>query len=82
MDGTGEQPKILLVNARKRSSHPEQEFRFLEHAGENNIIDAVLVNDKFPENALEKYKEAHQEPVEIDDDEINDILADLGLDDL
>lgn len=39
----------------------------------SRLIDAVLVNDNFPENALEKYKEANQEPVEIDDDEIRDM---------
>lgn len=45
----------------------------LNHANVPNLIDAVLVNDKFPENALEKYKEANQIPVEIDYDEINDM---------
>ena len=39
----------------------------------SRLIDAVLVNDNFPENALEKYKEANQVPVEIDDDEIRDM---------
>ena len=48
-------------------------YAILEHAKEPNLIDAVLVNDKFPENALEKYKEANQEPVEIDYDEVRDM---------
>ena len=48
-------------------------YAIKKHAKEDNIIDAVLVNDNFPENALEKYKEANQKPVEIDDDEINDM---------
>ena len=48
-------------------------YAIKEHAKEDNIIDAVLVNDNFPEGALEKYKDANQEPVEIDDDEINDM---------
>ena len=48
-------------------------YAIKKHAKEDNIIDAVLVNDNFPENALEKYKEANQIPVEIDEDEINDM---------
>ncbi|MBQ7450061.1 YvcK family protein [bacterium] len=44
-----------------------------KHAKEDNIIDAVLVNDNFPEDALEKYKEANQIPVEVDDAKINDM---------
>ena len=48
-------------------------YAIMEHAQEPNLIDAVLVNDKFPENALEKYKEANQIPVEIDYDEIQDM---------
>ena len=48
-------------------------YAIKKHAKEDNLIDAVLVNDNFPENALERYKEANQEPVEIDDDEINDM---------
>jgi len=45
----------------------------IEHAQEPHMIDAVLVNDKFPEEALGKYKEANQIPVEIDYDEIQDM---------
>ena len=48
-------------------------YAIKKHAKEDNLIDAVLVNDNFPENALDKYKDANQEPVEIDDDEINDM---------
>lgn len=48
-------------------------YAIMEHAQESNLIDAVLVNDKFSESALEKYKEANQDPVEIDYDEIQDM---------
>lgn len=48
-------------------------YAILEHAQVPNLIDAVLVNDKFPESALDKYKEANQIPVEIDEDEIKDM---------
>ena len=44
-----------------------------KHAKEDNLIDAVLVNDSFPENALEKYKEANQIPVEVDEDAIQNM---------
>lgn len=38
----------------------------LSHAGHQNIIDAVLVNDKMPENLAEKYELAGSYPVQLD----------------
>ncbi len=40
----------------------------LSHAGHQNIIDAVLVNDKMPENLAEKYKLAGSFPVVLDEE--------------
>ena len=40
----------------------------LSHAGHQNIIDAVLVNDKMPENLAAKYEEAGSFPVRLDDE--------------
>jgi uncharacterized cofD-like protein len=40
----------------------------LSHAGHQNIIDAVLVNDKMPENLAHKYEEAGAYPVILDDE--------------
>lgn len=40
----------------------------LSHAGHQNIIDAVLVNDKMPENISKKYEEAGSFPVKLDDE--------------
>ena len=40
----------------------------LNHAGHQNIIDAVLVNDKMPENISRKYEEAGSFPVKLDDE--------------
>ena len=40
----------------------------LSHAGHQNIIDAVLVNDKMPENISSKYEEAGSFPVKLDDE--------------
>ena len=48
-------------------------YTLMEHAKVPHLIDAVLVNDKFPEGALGKYKDANQIPVEIDYDEIRDM---------
>lgn len=42
----------------------------IQHAGSNNIVDAVLVNDYLPENLADKYKEANSFPVEVDSAEI------------
>lgn len=38
----------------------------LTHAGNNNIMDAVLVNDSLPANLAEKYEEAGSFPVKLD----------------
>ena len=40
----------------------------LSHAGHQNIIDAVLVNDKMPENISEKYAQSGSFPVKLDDE--------------
>lgn len=40
----------------------------LSHAGHQNIIDAVLVNDKMPENISKKYEESGSFPVKLDDE--------------
>jgi uncharacterized cofD-like protein len=42
-----------------------------EHAGNKNIIDAVLVNDSMPKNLAEKYEEAGQLPVKLDVENID-----------
>ena len=39
----------------------------LSHAGHQNIIDAILVNDKMPENLAEKYELAGSYPVMLDE---------------
>lgn len=38
----------------------------LTHAGNNNIMDAVLVNDSLPANLAEKYEQASSFPVKLD----------------
>lgn len=42
----------------------------IEHAGSQNIIDAVLVNDSLPDNLAEKYKAANSFPVKLDSENI------------
>ena len=47
----------------------------LEHSGEPQLIDVVIVNDRHPERLLQKYKEKGQEPVKID----ADVVLKLGI---
>lgn len=42
----------------------------INHAGSNNIMDAVLVNDSLPENLAVKYKNANSFPVKLDIDNV------------
>lgn len=42
----------------------------ISHAGSDNIMDAVLVNDSLPDNLAEKYKLANSFPVKLDVDNI------------
>lgn len=42
----------------------------IEHAGNKNIMDAVLVNDSLPNNLAKKYKAANSFPVKLDVDSV------------
>lgn len=42
----------------------------INHAGNKNIVDAVLVNDSLPENLAIKYKAANSFPVKLDIDNV------------
>lgn len=42
----------------------------IEHAGSDNIMDAVLINDSLPDNLAEKYRLADSFPVKLDAENI------------
>lgn len=45
----------------------------MSHAGSNDIIDAVLVNDYMPKNLAEKYQLADSYPVKLDFDKLKEM---------